>query len=381
MNPGLTIFEYRTLIVLAGAACFYTTKFFLSPIYVIYPIVLLLGTAVFLGRRRQAMTPDVMALLAIAFMAISHAVISRIDQNEGAVNGANANLIFGIAVYLIIRLHWRCFSVADLKAISGWMIWPSVVAVLFSAVYRYLYSGGIDAEAMEVYQWEGTEFYTYKLSDPLFLDSNTTGMVALIMLSYIQFLNRNKFELPYVRWAVVLFIVGLLSTYSRAAIFAGIIIVFLYLYDRFKGLILVATLYLAGFVALAASAFIFSINYAVGDLSFQQKIDTFFLIEEYLRGNPSLVELLFGLGPGKSVEVIGIFTHNVFVTYLTELGVFGLLIFLIFLVSVREAWVIVLPCIVAALSYFMYLGSPFFYLPIALGIVISESKKLGDGGR
>lgn len=375
-NSGLTAWQLRTLALLAGSVCFYTTKFFFSPIYIIYPIFLSLATILFLGRRRVVFSADIIVILIIALLTIIHGAIAGIKQEDGAVNGANANLILGIFVYLIVRIHCPSFSVIDIKKISQWMIWPSIIAIIFSTVFRYFNSGEVDMETAEVYRSIGSEFYAYKISDPLFLDSNTTASIALMMLSVILFLKIKNIVLPYTFFAVSLLIVGLISTYSRASMIAGLIVVFVYLWHKFRRYFMGSALAALGFIAIALFVSGATFGYISEDMSFLQKLDTMSMIEDLFNEHTQISDIVFGYGPGNSATILGIFTHNLFITYLVELGVAGLILFLIFIIyAIKEVPIVVLPTAITALSYYMYLGAPFFFLPIALGLALNHAIK------
>lgn len=374
MISRMTLFQKKILVLIVASVCFYTTKFFVSPIYIIYIISLPLAAFSFFVQRghQKLFSMDVVILTAIAVLTLIHALFNA-EGLDDLFNGSNINLLLGIGVYVLIRTNCRNLSHHNFKMLSQWMLWPSAVAVSFSSVYRYFNSGDVSQAVMTAYQNIGSEFYIYKVSDPMFQDSNTTGSIALIMLSYIVFLKTKNIVLPYTKLLAGILAVGLVSTYSRAAIFSGFILLLILLWsvNRYRlGLVGLGSIIM---VIGMAGALQFDISNILLDASFMHKMETIqFTINNYV-ADLDLFSFLTGYGPGSSVDRIGLFTHNMFLTYFVELGFLGLVLFvaLMFYVT-RKVWVITMPTMISALSYYMYLGAPFFFLPIALGIALAE---------
>ncbi|EFD0841140.1 hypothetical protein FE575_15045, partial [Escherichia coli] len=77
---------------------------------------------------------------------------------------------------------------------------------------------------------------------------------------------------------------------------------------------------------------------------------------EYIKDSDSDIDMiLLGVGLGNAVEVIGMGAHNLFLTFLIETGVIGLLLFLVLLCIMwfylkEDAIIIMLPFLIASMS-------------------------------
>ncbi|EFN7807241.1 hypothetical protein EGX48_19655, partial [Escherichia coli] len=90
------------------------------------------------------------------------------------------------------------------------------------------------------------------------------------------------------------------------------------------------------------------------DISFESKFNLIRYTLEYIKDS-DIDMILLGVGLGNAVEVIGMGAHNLFLTFLIETGVIGLLLFLVLLCIMwfylkEDAIIIMLPFLIASMS-------------------------------
>jgi hypothetical protein len=208
---------------------------------------------------------------------------------------------------------------------------------------------------------QGLTYYLYKYNSLMFNDSNTTGLLLLCWSGLIVFLASNG--QPRYRLLFFIFLGLIILSLSRSAI-AGMVFMLLLRLSKigklnvFFGLVSIAVLF---FLTLASDVF--------ADGSGLTKIE---IVQQVIRqiSYMSLTELLFGYGVGQSEAVLGIFGHNIFVTYFIDLGILGLiglsLAMMFYHRNYTQTWPYTAAFVFTSLSYFFYQGAPFVAAPLAI---------------
>lgn len=329
----------------------------LSPVYVIYlalfPLVLLT-----LFRINKVMfSKDVIILIIMLFYIL-------ITQLQHIFTGEFINLFISIYAYISIRFLKYKFDTKFYFILIKHMILVSIFTLSIDSVFRISNPMIPNMDDFEyVSENDKLWFYIYKFNTLMFADSNTVALVVLTLfftLSQIQ----TIYKINYVKEKSFLFLL-LLFTFSRSAYIAFTIGFF---YEKFLKLKKIKKIFLFLVITLFIVIFIsYSYSYFESDGSFNSKFKIISLVyEKFL--SLSLFEILFGIGFGNSKEFLGIYTHLLFLTYFVESGLFGLLILIIFLTiySFNYGSIIILPLMIAGLSYFAYLGTPFIFVPLAI---------------
>ena len=157
-----------------------------------------------------------------------------------------------------------------------------------------------------------------------YYDSNFTGVLILSSIFIFDYLKRiDVFEIGNVK--KILLILLLLGTFSRAAIAAYLLAaIFIKFKDRLK------VIYIALLLTVVFLGFELLMGYMAGDDildydgSFRSKFYILSLLIDLYPSLPIFLKL-FGVGLGNAEQYLGIFAHNIIVTFVLEFGLFAAL--------------------------------------------------------
>lgn len=212
-------------------------------------------------------------------------------------------------------------------------------------------------------------FYDFKWG-LFYFDSNFSALIILLFIMFSVFLKVNRiYDIGMIRLLILFFL--LITTFSRAAIFAFIVSYILLRYTKkiisylsvVFGSLLIYVFYKMVSIYLSGESF-------VGiDGSFNSK---FYLISVAIDNYSHLSTLskFFGIGMANFPYFSnGIFAHNMLITLFYEFGYFGILTFIIFiLLSYRmignDILYILIPFFIAGFSLFSAF-MPFFFILLA----------------
>jgi hypothetical protein len=260
--------------------------------------------------------------------------------------------------FLILTQTLRYISVDKIKNMSYKFIDSIIVLTLIDTIYRFI---NISIEK--------NDFYKFKENSLLFEDSNFVGIMILSALFFCVYLNIYKSQNCKIR--ILILTILCLLTFSRAAIIAAGVCLYIYLLINFKTL---KSFYKALFMIISIIILIkvpsFIIGNILGDASFNSK---FYIIERvsmFLSKDASVTQILFGVGVGNAYKVLGIGAHNIIFAYLIETGIIGLSMYFITLIMIiystkRKAAIVIVPLFIAGLSL-SSLAMPFMYVPCAI---------------
>jgi len=351
--------------ILTISITFYISKITqFSPVYFIYISVFFVALIDLIKYSMVSYTIDMLIALFL-FMLLF------LTQIEHMQSGEFINLSLALMAYIYIRaVKKRQDSDLILKTFN-YMIWISIIILSIDSIYRIMHPG------LPTYYVEHNEdmwFYLYKTNSIMFADSNSTALVSLILFfSVISF--QKYYNLKSFRYAK-LFLFGLVVfSFSRAAIISLIIGVGLEYVLKKKKLAKFILLNI-GIILLTGLSFFF-FQYFENDGSFNSKFQILSIAYMALEKS-SFFELWFGHGLKTSVEDFGIYTHLLLITYLYEMGITALFLFLTFIVyyAYRYNTIVLLPVMIVSLSFFTYVGTPFFFVPLALIANLIDSHKI-----
>lgn len=227
-----------------------------------------------------------------------------------------------------------------------------------------------------IFKGSSNSIYAFKESF-FYFDSNFTGLVVLNFLFFFYYLEVRKsfnFSLFYkiLLWSL------LILTFSRASIAAGVVLYILLLTSgRLRNILITLSGLVGSYLLLTLYSY-----YSTGGsfLNIDGSLNSkFYIINIFINfyNNLTITEKLFGVGIGNASGFLGVFAHNIIVTFLAELGILGTTLILIFfyyslLKSKYYTFFIVLPTIVAGMSLFSAY-SPFVFVLIALIIIEEKS--------
>jgi O-antigen ligase len=359
-----TITDRRMIAALLASVGWYATQLGFSPIYLVYTLVIpfLIFAVV---RRHARLRLDFVVTVLLCLFCLGHFVANVVQHDEQPLNGSVANLMLGAGAYAILRCYSGRLTRHQYATLAGVMVWSTALVLAAATIYRLISPEELDPEQLRVYSEIDAEFYQYKLGDPLFLDTNTTALVALSMVGFLHQLWVRGTTIYEQRKALFVLLAVICLSYSRASWLATAVSLAIYLWFHQRN---VTLKYLGVLVATAALLLLAqkAVSVLDHDSSFQFKLSELDRITTYFI-NSDIMTILLGIGPGKAVETVGVFTHNLFLTYLLELGLVGLLLFIWFIsLTVRRAGLMLVPSLIAGISYYLYLGAPFLFVPVAL---------------
>lgn len=244
----------------------------------------------------------------------------------------------------------------------------TIVIVLLSIefVYRITHPKTFDW-ATEV----GNFFYIYKFSSIMFSDSNETAFFILIFISLLLYFNDTKFVFISKK-KFLLFFIFLVGTFSRAAVFAFLVLLFYnFIFKRLNIFIKILLLFFSFFL------FTYVLMIFSKDGSFLTKIDIFLRTINYLK-YVSIRDFFIGVGINNSIDALGFYGHNYISLYLVEYGFIGLLLLLTLFIHIfylcPKTYFLLVPYLVAGLSFAPYFV-PYFYFFIGIIIHLEEINK------
>lgn len=287
------------------------------------------------------------------------------------LNGTPIKPFFLIGVgYSFFYITSYLISGSNLKRF-GQILWFSNVfnLILFVAEFLYRFYFALEASPERILV-DG--FYVLKYQSFMFMDSNPVGMILMLLFFLNVWLSRNGVTTTFFK-----FVFGLLLilSFSRAAIFAALIcLIGVKMFDKAKsGVFILGTGILLLFVAWK----LFEIS--VLDHSFLLRVEIVSNTLVYLQ-NCSLWEMLWGLGEGTSVKILGRGAHNMFVYLLIEYGMIGIITWLFFHFTVLyytkfKSLILLSPFFIAG-QLFAPLVIPYYFAFAAFGYEFLEEKRI-----
>lgn len=349
--------NYTIVSIYASSITFYLAKITsLSPIYLVYIFLTIPSFFILLNNRFVFLKKDIK----IALIFLLYIILFNFNNFD---NGTFINIFISFISYVVIRLIGANIDLKEYIAIFNKMLILSLLVLTIDTIYRITHPGHPNKEVVNFLSNSNTEwFYLYKFNSFIFADSNTTGLILLILFfSVITISNiNNTFNYFYIKVFIVLL---LFLTFSRSAIFSLMIgylsINYHNLKNKYK---LQYIIYLIIFFSL-----FFVFKYISNDNSFNTKLyilKLFFTKFKQL----NIFELLFGIGTGNAEYFLKISPHIFVLSYFIETGLIGLFLILYFFrtYSISYTNTIILPVIIVGFSYFLYLGAPFLFVPLAI---------------
>jgi hypothetical protein len=287
-------------------------------------------------------------------------------HKDSLFSGAFINIFLGLISFIFIRLTKRNIKEKYYNVIIYMMFYITLIFISADTIYRLLHPNYFARTAYLESRW----FYYYKKNSIMFADSNTTGLIALILYFFIIELERikNNIYIKIIKSKYIKFIliILLISSFSRASYIAFIIgILYKNYYSQKKKYNKNIIKYLAIPIIIIMAYYIILYLYN-SDLSFQSKFYIVDLAINVYKKFP-LYNKIFGIGFAEWQDVLGIYTHNIFITYFIQTGLIGLTLFIFFIIStIKKAKYIWVPILIVSLSFFSYLGMPFLFVPLAI---------------
>lgn len=207
-----------------------------------------------------------------------------------------------------------------------------ILLTFIDTIYRF-YGLNFDFSIFNTI-FSGLEFYNFKINSLMFGGSNGVAFLLSSLFLFLFYLSKITHKKYFFRKLISLILIVL--TFSRTIYLALIILVFIYILIKILKIKYLKELILVFLFVVSLSPHLF-INLISGyipfiaDGSFQTKL---YISEngwEYILKNNSLWDNLIGFRLGNGVTYLGIWVHNLLLTYILETGLIGFIIFIIFL--------------------------------------------------
>lgn len=351
--------SYGIALILFASITFYLAKITpISPIYVIYLIFLPMLAIVYFFSNKIILSIDVLLLIIV----LLYILLSNIYFDHLNLNGEFINFYIGAIAYIFIRgIKYKISNEEYVKIIEA-SLKVSISILLISTLFRISNPDAPDGTLNYIYYNEDSSFYLYKYNSLLFADSNTTGLIVLILHFFVLIAEKTNKLLLVPKYYKFTLIALIFLSFSRAAIFTFLLVQLIIKIFSIKSI-----LYKFLLISLVISTIVSIIFYIFLDASFLVKFNILNLVYHYLQ-TASENQLLFGIGPGNAKEYLGIYTHSLYLTYLVETGIVGFIFFFIFIVyyMYKYDFYVLFSVLIVSISYFLYLGAPFLFLPLAI---------------
>ncbi len=361
-------YYYYSFLILACSFSLYAVKLTeYSPIYLIYLVTLPISFLFLLADKgKVAMTSDVILI----FLFLGYVLIFHFSHLN---NGSSVNLIISLLGYIYFRIARLRITLKQYSSVIQTMVVFNLIILGLDSLYRILNPTHPDINKIDIYSDSQDKwFYLYKFNSLMFSDSNDTALVLIVLLFTLMSLPDKYFYFNKVKF--YFFISGLLFfTFSRAAYLVTILGILKHKFDSFSPGTKLIIRILAFLSIIISASFIYTV--LLSDDSFAVRLDIISLVFDF-QNNANLSTLLIGIGPGQSESALGIYTHIFYLTYIIELGILGLVMVLVFFFSYMHKYgsTILFPVLIVGLSFFLYLGTPFLFIPLALVANIYDSK-------
>ncbi|YCI82839.1 hypothetical protein M1D83_06605 [Enterobacteriaceae bacterium] len=276
----------------------------------------------------------------------------------------------GLLTFLLIIALRHSISVMQTKALIIKTVYFSIGLISIDTLLRFKYPRSAYLDHIYDQGQLDYVFYGYKHSF-LFQDSNFVGLFAIS----IYFLFRaHRMLFQYKKTTMLVTILMIALTFSRAAIISLIIVEILILIDKVK---IKSSLKVVIFLFLLAPGIIL-INDIINNINDESFKSKFLLLHNFLTtlSEGDIINLLFGWGFDNTRDYWGIAAHNLYNTLILETGVIGFLlicfcIIYCFLINTSTKYHL-LAIGITSLSFGL-IFTPIF-VPLALNIISQNTK-------
>ncbi|MBV7260591.1 hypothetical protein KCG43_00985 [Photobacterium sp. WH24] len=333
----------------------------LSPIYFIFSLVLFF-TLITVFTRNYILSEKYILFCLIPSVSFFYQYLLT---TPSLATGVIINFVYA----LLLMLHLKKAVLTDKILLSFIVI--NLLYCLLDGFWRVLHPDtSVDANKLAEL---GLSFHIYKTNSLMYIDSNTVGLQVVAFLAFYYWLvisNHAKFSF----YIFLLASVAVFLTFSRAA-YAGYIflqIIMVYYKTKWMRYLLLISVPISMLFLIGQAE-----KWLLSDYSFLSKFKIISLTFDYL-SNVDFFTALIGVGAGNGEYAIGMGTHNIFVTWVVELGFIGAFVytsfFLYFCLFVRnKVYMILLPIFLVGSSA-SSLAIPYVFCMMVLAKHLKENR-------
>lgn len=258
----------------------------------------------------------------------------------------------------------------------------STMVMTFDTVYRFLNPDFDYINAVTSHDKVDLVFYAYKHSY-IFQDSNFSGLLCSILVS-LSLLITSVTNYRLAKFLLIVNIILVYFSYSRAAIIGVILYFLLYLFlirfSKVNKLMLFAFgLIISALLVLLIPLIMASIS-SLSDGSLLLKFGTFVETYETIKDG-GVQQFLFGWGFNQSMHHMVRAAHNLFITIILECGFLSFIVFIFFVIQYfafnKWAFISIVSFITITMSFGLIISA--YMVPLALIVTISSDSSLKYG--
>lgn len=351
-------------ITIQGLPSYLTTQIFHIPSIILAFLLIIINKG-----RISLNIPSIIALITIVYIILSQIYVGGDISDIMASPRA-------ISYFILASIFLQYLSKTQFFIICDWILWYCLGAFLFDTFYRFsIFGFHLNFSMIDIYRW--------KTESLLFFDTNTFGVLTLIITFFAYYLYDITKQNKYL-FFTLMFIILTIWSYSRAAML-GIVITFanILLLKLLKKLlnksilnvlpvisigIFLRFILLIIFILLSIYAGIKIFIFLINDSSFLTKLDLLSDTILFIK-KANLEQLFLGTGFGNAELFTGRYAHAYIPTYIIETGLIGYTLVTLLLISIflyaKKTILILLPFIVISISFIAHYGLGLFYTALA----------------
>lgn len=371
MKLNLSVTLISSLLVFSS---FYLTKFGLSPVYVLLPLLFLSWFT--LGFKSEASKLKIDSIFLLSILSVLVLFFNNVFRANEFTWPIVINYIIAILCLLVGRDLTYKFSIKDLIKAIGYYNYFIIVIVSLDTFFRFKYP-----IVNSVFQVQGSDLWFYQYKRSFILGDSNVVSILLMTVMFFNLYVMEKFNLKVRsnRMTIFILLFLLFLTFSRAAYvatFIGLLYVMVYSNVRKRFIFYV----LGSCTALFLIPFI--VDAVLRDGSGGTKLGELVNVVTFFKNVNSVYDTLFGVGFGNGIYVMDMYIHGLFAKLLVEGGLvfFSLYILLLFLIYKveRKVLIIYVPLLVASISLSFYIISAFQGAILGLVCLLAANPKIND---
>ena len=275
------------------------------------------------------------------------------------------NVLLALAYYIVTFRTIEHLNYKKISRISRIFINASIIILMVEAIYRWLHPVDLVENISR-----GAYIYRYKISSIMYQDSNFVGIYIVVLFFYCIYL-RKYFEEKYRIHLIILFVLCLL-TLSKASIVTLILFWIIFGMDISKINKIVLLILLGG------TAGIWFLKMIIQDDSLMARYALFYYTGKYFK-SASIFNQIIGVGFGNAKYYMNIGAHSIFIVFLVEAGIIGLVALLFLWVHIikkskGQALIVLLPFSLNALALSGH-SITFLYCVLAIICILSKDSQ------
>lgn len=351
--PIKNIYIINFLVIFSGTFLVGLNKYF-SPIYVIF----IFSFVLFCINILQKKTIQYDSFRILLYSVLPILLILLIQNNYlglkyGIVNEIGRHIV--PLLYISILYFVINNKVINIKLLCQYFIKFNMLLLIVELFYRIMLS--------IKYNGITFQYYSYKFESLIYPDSNFVGLHILSLYFFIKIYAKH-YNLKYEKLYYILSIALLIFAFSRTAYLIFIFYLIIKIISKYKKSIFrffITIIFLSIIIIVSFDV----ISDILDDGSFKTKLYIFNEFMNIFFLNISIFTILFGVGAGNLVDIIGRESHNLF-GLIFEMGFIWLIVYIYTLYILigkisKNAFLFLLPIIISGLFSLLPLAYMSFY--------------------